>query len=44
MIKKYKDKSAKEITLLIIEDVQKYAALGKYNDDRTLIIIKRDPK
>ncbi|MDX9791762.1 MAG: PP2C family protein-serine/threonine phosphatase [Candidatus Kapaibacterium sp.] len=42
LLKKYKDLSAKEITLLIIEDVQKFAAKGKYNDDRTLIIIKRD--
>lgn len=44
MIKKHKDKTAKELALLIIEDVQKFAAHGNYNDDRTLIIIKRDPK
>lgn len=44
MIKKHKDRAAKEITLLIIEDVQKFAANGNYNDDRTLIIVKRDPK
>ena len=44
MIRLHKDKDAKELNLLIIEDVQKYAALGKYNDDRTLIIIKRDAK
>ncbi len=44
MIRKYKDRAAKEITLLIIEDVQKFAANGNYNDDRTLIIIKRDPE
>ncbi|MBX3044756.1 MAG: serine/threonine-protein phosphatase [Candidatus Kapabacteria bacterium] len=42
MIKLHKNKSAKEIALLIIEDVQKYAARGNYNDDRTLIIVKRD--
>lgn len=44
LIKKHKDKSAKDISLLIIEDVQKFAAHGNYNDDRTLIIVKRDPK
>lgn len=42
LIKQHKNRSAKDITLLIIEDVQKFAVHGKYNDDRTLIIIKRD--
>jgi len=44
LIKKYKDSTSKEIVLHIIEDVQKYAANGNYNDDRTLVVIKRDPK
>jgi sigma-B regulation protein RsbU (phosphoserine phosphatase) len=42
MIRKHKTESAKNLTLLIIEDVQKFAANGNYNDDRTLIIVKRD--
>lgn len=44
MMKKHKHRSAKEISLLIIEDVQKHASSDSYNDDRTLVIVKRDPK
>lgn len=40
-VKELKDKSAKEITQLLIEDVQKFSALGKYSDDRTIVTIKR---
>jgi len=38
---KYKDKSAKEISELIIQDVQRFSAKGKYSDDKTLVVIKR---
>jgi phosphoserine phosphatase RsbU/P len=31
----------KEIAQHIIEDVQKFGALGKYQDDKTLVVIKR---
>jgi len=44
LLKKHKNLSAKDIVLHIIEDVQKFAAHGNYNDDRTLVVIKRDPK
>lgn len=37
----FKDLSAKEIALNIIEKVQHYSAKSNYNDDKTLIIIKR---
>ncbi len=40
-VKQIKDKSAKEIAQLLIEDVQKFSALGKYSDDRTIVVIKR---
>lgn len=37
----YKDRTPKEICQLIIEDVQKFSAKGKYSDDKTLVVIKR---
>jgi len=40
-IMKYKDKSTKEICELIIQDVQRFSAKGKYSDDKTLVVIKR---
>ncbi len=40
-IKELKDRSAKEITQLLIEDVQKFSAKGKYSDDRTIVTLKR---
>jgi len=40
-LEKYKDLSAKEICELIVEDVQKFNAGGKYCDDKTLVVIKR---
>jgi len=41
LITKLKDKSAKEITQLLIEDVQKFSARGIYSDDKTIVTIKR---
>lgn len=40
-VKELKDKSAKEIAQLLIEDVQKFSALGKYSDDKTIVVVKR---
>lgn len=33
--------SAKEITMMILEDVQKFSTDGKYSDDKTIVTIKR---
>lgn len=43
-IKKLKDKSAKEICLGILEDVIKFSKNGTYTDDKTLVVIKRNPE
>jgi phosphoserine phosphatase RsbU/P len=40
-ILKYKDRSPKEISELIIQDVQRFSARGKYSDDKTIVVIKR---
>lgn len=40
-IKELKHLSAREITQLLIEDVQKFSALGTYSDDKTIVTIKR---
>lgn len=40
-IMKYKDRNSKEICELIIQDVQRFSARGKYSDDKTLVVIKR---
>lgn len=40
-LEKYKDLSAKEICELIVEDVQKFNAGGRYCDDKTIVVIKR---
>ncbi len=42
IIKENKHLPPKEIAYLITEDVQKYSAKSTYNDDKTLVIIKRD--
>ncbi|MCX8010269.1 MAG: PP2C family protein-serine/threonine phosphatase [Ignavibacteria bacterium] len=34
-------KSAKEISQMVVEDVQKFSVGGKYSDDRTVVVIKR---
>jgi sigma-B regulation protein RsbU (phosphoserine phosphatase) len=41
MIKEYKNLGAKEIALNLIEKIQQYSAKSSYNDDKTLIVIKR---
>ncbi|MCR4417328.1 MAG: PP2C family protein-serine/threonine phosphatase [Ignavibacteria bacterium] len=35
------DRSAKEITQLLIEDVQKFSARASYSDDKTIVTLKR---
>lgn len=44
IIKKLKDKSAKEICAGILEDVIKFSKNGTYTDDKTLVVIKRNPE
>ena len=41
LIKKYRDEPAKNIAYMIIEDVQKFTANSNYNDDKTIVVIKR---
>jgi len=41
-LKKYRTLSAKEITTLILEDVQKFNSLGTQSDDKTIVTIKRN--
>jgi phosphoserine phosphatase RsbU/P len=40
-VKEHSARSAKEITQLIIEDVQLFSAKSKYSDDKTVVTIKR---
>ena len=37
----FKQESAKDIARLVLEDVQKFSAKGKYSDDRTIVVVKR---
>ncbi len=41
LIKKVKDKNPKEIVYAILDDVIKFAKNGVYQDDKTLVVIKR---
>lgn len=41
IVRKLKEKSAKEIALGILEDVFKFSKNGTYNDDKTIVVIKR---
>lgn len=41
LIIKLNSKSAKEITQLLIEDVQKFSVLGEYSDDRTIVTLRK---
>ncbi|HQF42818.1 MAG TPA: SpoIIE family protein phosphatase [Ignavibacteriaceae bacterium] len=41
IVRKLKDKSSKEIALGILEDVIKFSRNGTYNDDKTIVVIKR---
>lgn len=42
LIRKYSAESAKNIALLIIEAVEKFTVESHYNDDKTIVVIKRD--
>jgi sigma-B regulation protein RsbU (phosphoserine phosphatase) len=44
VIKANHDKTSKEIAYAILEQVQKFSANSIYNDDKTLVVIKRDSK
>lgn len=41
IIRQTKELSPKEIAYRILEDVSKFSENGKYNDDKTLVVIKR---
>jgi len=41
LLKKIKHLSAKEITYSVLDDVIKYSKNGQYQDDRTIVAIKR---
>lgn len=41
LILKYRDLSAKDIALQILDGIQKFSARSKFNDDKTIIVIKR---
>ncbi len=41
IVRKNHKRSAKDINLLILEAVQKFASDSKYTDDRTIVVIKR---
>jgi phosphoserine phosphatase RsbU/P len=41
IIKKEHDKSAREIVQSVVDKVIRFSANGKYNDDKTLVVIKR---
>jgi sigma-B regulation protein RsbU (phosphoserine phosphatase) len=41
-LKEYNEKSCKEIAYMILEKVQKFSANSIYNDDKTLVVIKRE--
>jgi len=40
-LREYRMKSPREISQLILEDVQKFSKLIEYSDDKTLVVIKR---
>lgn len=42
LIKKHHKKTAKGIAYSIIDEVQKYSSGSDFNDDKTLVVIKRD--
>lgn len=41
LLKKLKEKSPREITYAILNDVIKFSKGGKYSDDKTLVVIKK---
>ena len=42
LLKKIKNKSAKEISYTILDDVIKFSRKGAYNDDKTIVVVKRN--
>ena len=44
LIRKYQNETPQILAYNIIENVQKYSAESSYNDDKTLVVIKRDLK
>jgi phosphoserine phosphatase RsbU/P len=44
IIKENHEKTCKEIAYIILEKVQHFSASSIYNDDKTLVVIKRDSK
>lgn len=44
IIKENHEKSCKDIAYILLEKVQKFSANSIYNDDKTLVVIKRDSK
>lgn len=40
-LQEHRQKNAKDIARLILEDVQKFNSKSKYSDDRTVVVIKR---
>ncbi len=42
LVKKYRAETSKTITYMIIEAAQKFSAESSYNDDKTIVVIKRD--
>lgn len=43
-IRKHKNDSPRVVALSILEDVQQFTAGSTYSDDKTLVVIKRDPQ
>ena len=41
VVERHARKSAKDICLEILQDVQTYSASGRYSDDKTVVVIKR---
>jgi serine phosphatase RsbU (regulator of sigma subunit) len=44
LIRENHTKTPQEIALTILEEVQHFCANSTYNDDKTIVVIKRDPK
>ncbi len=42
LLKRLKDKTPKEITYAILDDVIKFSKGGEYSDDKTLVVIKKN--
>ena len=40
-LRRYRDRTPKEICQLILEEVQIHCKLGEYSDDKTVVAVKR---